>query len=48
MRAVARMLDLAEIFQRANDGFNQGPSLEQCVVEWRVLDRLDVLEVSCQ
>jgi hypothetical protein len=37
------MLDLAEIFQFIKDGFNQRSSLEERLVEWRVLDRLHVL-----
>ncbi len=37
------MLDLAQVFQFIEDGFNQRSSLKERLVEWRVLDRLHVL-----
>lgn len=42
MRAVTRMLDLAEIFQLVKDGFSQRPSLQQRLGKGRVLNRLHV------
>jgi predicted nucleic acid-binding Zn ribbon protein len=43
MRAVTCVLDLAKVFQFIEDGFNQRSSLEERLVEWRVLYRLHVL-----
>ena len=37
------MLNLAKIFQFVKDGFNQGSSFEERLVERCVLDRLHVL-----
>jgi hypothetical protein len=42
MRAVTRELDLVD-FSLVKDDFNQGPSLEEGSVKWRMLVRLHVL-----
>lgn len=37
------MLDLAQVFQFIEHGFNERPSPQQRLVKWRMLNRLHVL-----